>query len=168
MKAAGLNMSQIADATGVQYNTIRSYLVEIKGKQTGSLSGENEAKIAGAYNLAVEDIFGPSPGAEARPNFLRAWREFKTMTADELADALGVPVSTVTLWEGQPVAPSDKWLRRVGAALQIPTGFISEYDPNDLDTASLELALSALKPKAKSSANRGAATAVADKTGTDG
>ncbi len=148
MKAAGLNMNQIAEATGVQYNTIRSYLVEIKGKRTGSLSGENESKIAGAYNLAVEDIFGPAPGSEAQPNHLRAWREFKQMTVDELAQKLDVSASTVSLWEGQPVAPSDKWIRRVGAALEIPTGFIAEYDPNELDSAALEQALSVLKGKA--------------------
>lgn len=88
MKAAGLNMNQIAEATGVQYNTIRSYLVEIKGKRTGSLSGENESKIAGAYNLAVEDIFGPAPGSEAQPNHLRAWREFKKVPQDVLAERI--------------------------------------------------------------------------------
>lgn len=150
MEASELNMSKVAGASGVSYNTIRSYVGDGTGKQTGSLSGENESKIAGAYNLAVEDIFGPSPGSEARPNHLKAWRVFKQKTVDELAELLDVPASTVELWENQPVAPSDKWLRRVGVALAIPTGFISEFDPGDLDTAALELALSSMpKPKPK-------------------
>lgn len=150
MEASDLNMNQVAEASRVQYNTIRSYVVEIKGKRTGSLSGENEAKIAGAYNLAVEDIFGPAPGSDVRPNHLRAWRDFKKKTVDELADLLGVKPSSVELWEGQPGAPSDKWLRRVSEALGIPAGFIADYDPEQLDTAALERALSVLQsPKAK-------------------
>lgn len=141
MRASGLNMNLVAVASKVDYNTIRSYVVETKGKRTGSLSGENEAKIAGAYNLAVEDIFGAAPGSEPRPNHLKAWRVFREQTVDELAQALEVPASTVEFWENQPDAPSDKWIRRVASALGLRTGFVSDHAPDDLDTAGRDMAL---------------------------
>lgn len=162
MEASELNMSKVSVASGVSYNTIRSYVGDGTSKRTGSLSGENEAKIAGAYNLSVEDIFGAAPGSEPRPNHLRAWRVFRNLTVDGLAAALEVPPSTVELWESTPQAPSDKWLRRVAPHLEVPAGFIADYDPNDLDSAALERALSVLtappKNKAKA-AQKGKAAA---------
>lgn len=144
MEASGLNMNQVSEASGVQYNTIRSYVVETKGKRTGSLSGENESKIAAAYRLSVEDIFGVLPGSDDRPNHLRAWRDFRGKTIDELADAIDAKSSTVELYEQMPTPPSDKWLRRVAPALGTTAGMIADYDPNDLDRSALEGALRVL------------------------
>lgn len=148
MEASGLNMSRVAIASGVQYNTLRSYVGDGTGKQTASLTGVNEAKIARAYNLAVEDIFGEMPGEGDRQNHIRAWREFRNMTIDVLAEAVGVPPSNIEYLEGQAWAPSDKWLRRLAPALNTMPGFLAEFDPNDVPTSALDAALEALNPTA--------------------
>lgn len=162
MDASGLNMNQVSEISGVQYNTIRSYVVETKGKRTGSLSGENEARIAGAFNLAVEDIFGALPGNDAPVNHLAAWRAFAFMTAAELAEKVGVPTSTIEFLESAPTPPSDKWLRRLGPAFDVQPGFIRDYDPNDIGADALDVIRATLKPAEVKRAER------TKRTGTEG
>lgn len=138
MKASDLNMNQVAEESSVSYNTIRSYVVDTNGKRTASLTGVNEAKIASAYRLTVEDIFGGDDPEEGERNNLRAWREFSFLTVDELAARVGVPASTIEHLEEQAASPSDKWLRRLAPALQTRPGFLREFDPNEVDTRALE------------------------------
>ena len=138
MESSGLNMNQVAERSGVQYNTIRSYVVETNGKRTASLTGVNEAKIASAYRLAVEDIFGGADADEGERNYLQAWRKFRYLTVDELAARVEVPASTIEFLEEQPAPPSDKWLRRLAPHLQTRPGFLREFDPNEVDTSALE------------------------------
>jgi lambda repressor-like predicted transcriptional regulator len=147
MKASGLNMNQVAEHSGVQYNTIRSYMVETNGKRTASLTGVNEAKIAAAYRLTVEDIFGGPDPEEGERNNIRAWREFRFLTVDELAARVEVPPATIELLEEQPGPPSDKWLRRLAPPLQTRPGFLREFNPNEVDTGALEAVLA--KPSTK-------------------
>lgn len=163
MKASGLNMSQVAKASEVDYNTIRSYLVETNGKRTASLTGVNEAKIAAAYRLTVEDIFGGPDPEEGERNHLRAWREFRFLTVDELAARVGVPAANIELLEEQSAPPSDKWLRRLATPLQTRPGFLREFDPTEVDTDALEAVVA--KPTAKVSAKPKWSGV---KTGTDG
>lgn len=163
MNASGLNQGRVATVSGVPYNTIRSYVGDGTGKQTASLTGVNEARIASAFGLSVEDIFG-SVVEEPERNHLAAWRKFRLITVDELADKLGVPASTVELLEASPRPPSDKWLRRLAVPLETTAGFILDFDPNDIDTDALESALSVVRrAEAKVTAR-----AEARRTGTDG
>lgn len=163
MKASGLNQSRVATTSGVSYNTIRSYVGDGTGKQTASLTGVNEAKIARAFDLSVEDIFG-SELEEPERNHLAAWRKFRFMTIDELADKIGVPPATIELLETTPRPPSDKWLRRLAVPLETTAGFILDFDPTDVDTAALEAALSVVRPAEAKVAER----AEARRTGTTG
>lgn len=163
MKTGDLNMNQVAERSGVQYNTIRSYVVDTNGKRTASLTGVNEAKIASAYRVSVEDIFGSFEADEDGRNYLKAWREFRFLTVDELAARVEVPSATIVHLEEQPHPPSDKWLRRLAPPLQTRPGFLREFDPNEVDTGAIEDVLSEVarkrEPKKKSASA---------KTGTDG
>ena len=137
MDASDLNMNRVAAKSGVSYNTLRSYVGDGTGKQTASLTGVNEAKIASAYNLSVEDIFGEA-SKDDRANNIRAWRELRHLTVDELAARVEVPSSTIDYLESQAWRPSDKWLRRLAPALSTMPGFLADFDPKDVDTAVLD------------------------------
>lgn len=137
MEASGLNMNRVAATSGVSYNTLRSYVGDGTGKQTASLTGVNEAKIASSYNLSVEDIFGEA-AQDDRSNNIRAWRTFRQLSVDELAARVDVPPSTIEYLEGQAWRPSDKWLRRLAPALATMPGFLADFDPKNVDTAVLD------------------------------
>lgn len=137
MDASGLNMNRVAASSGVSYNTLRSYVGDGTGKQTASLTGVNEAKIASAFNLSVEDIFGEAE-AGGWTNNIKAWRDFRRLTVEELAARVEVPASAIEYLEAQTWRPSDKWLRRLAPALTTMPGFLADFDPREVDTAVLD------------------------------
>lgn len=79
------------------------------------------------------------------PNNLKAWREHRGMTQEELA-AKVVPATTATMismLETGDRGLSAKWLRRLGDALKISAGHLLDHDPNDIPTDMLEIWMSA-------------------------
>jgi transcriptional regulator with XRE-family HTH domain len=72
-------------------------------------------------------------------NNLRAWREHRRMTQEELAAAVGTTGAVISLLESGGRKLSTKWLYRLAPALRIQAGFIVDYDPNKIDTSTLEL-----------------------------
>lgn len=66
------------------------------------------------------------------PVYLRAWREYRRMTQDQLADAVGTTAAVISLLESGDRALSAKWLRRLAPALKTTPGHLLEHDPNDL------------------------------------
>ena len=142
MAANDLTLYRVAKDTGVNYNTLRSYVGDGTVKITESLKGSNEAQIARAYRLTVEDIFGAEDEEDAPSNHLRAWREFKFLTVEELAQSVGTTPANIELLENQPTPPSAKWLRRLAPALDATVGAILDFAPGDVDSAALEGALS--------------------------
>lgn len=142
MAANDYTLYRVAKDTGVNYNTLRSYVGDGTDKITESLKGSNEAQIARAYRLTVEDIFGSEDEDDAPSNHLRAWREFKFLTVDELAQAVGTTPANIELLENQPSPPSAKWLRRLAPALDTTVGAILDFAPGDVDSAALEGTLS--------------------------
>lgn len=66
-------------------------------------------------------------------NYLRAWREFRKMSQDELADAVGTAKGVISLLENNKRPLSDKWLRKLAEALDTRPGHILDVDPNELD-----------------------------------
>jgi transcriptional regulator with XRE-family HTH domain len=98
-------------------------------------------------------------------NHLKAWRKFRRMTQEELAVAVDTTKAVISNLETGSRGLSDKWLRRLAPALGTTPGFLLDYDPNDLDTAYLDAALSVPKE------SRGQALQILEtfrKTGTDG
>ena len=75
------------------------------------------------------------------PNHLRAWREYRGMTQEELGAAIEPPTtgSVISLLEEGKRGLSLKWLRRLAPALNVRPGFLADYDPGDLDTRALEM-----------------------------
>lgn len=72
-------------------------------------------------------------------NHLRAWREFRQMTQEQLADAIGSSKATIGHLENGNRRLSDKWLRKLAPILRTTPGYLLEHDPNDLPTDMLDI-----------------------------
>jgi transcriptional regulator with XRE-family HTH domain len=84
-------------------------------------------------------------------NHLRAWREYRKMTQDDLAAKIGTAGNVISLLESGGRRLSDKWLYKLAPALDTRPGFLLEFDPNDVDQEILEAYLK-LSPSAKKQA----------------
>jgi transcriptional regulator with XRE-family HTH domain len=73
-------------------------------------------------------------------NNLRAWREFRGLTASELAKRAGTTAQIITDLETGAVELSAKWLRTLAPALSTQPGFLLDNDPNEIDPAFLDAA----------------------------
>jgi transcriptional regulator with XRE-family HTH domain len=92
------------------------------------------------------DVAAPVPDtvdmASSSPNHLKAWRKFRLLTQQQLADAIEPPTTkqVIQAIESGARGLSDKWLRRLAPALGTTPGFLLDHDPADIDTALLEAA----------------------------
>lgn len=100
------------------------------------------------------------------PNHLRAWREHMKMTQEELANACVPPTtgSVISLLEEGDRGLSLKWLRRLAPALKTRPGFLADYNPEDLDTRTLEM-ISELEPEQRAQVRDIVATFLRSNTG---
>lgn len=73
------------------------------------------------------------------PNNLRAWREFRGLTQDELAALVGTNGSVISLLESGTRGLSLKWLVRLAPPLKTTPGMLLDHDPNQLDNSILEI-----------------------------
>jgi transcriptional regulator with XRE-family HTH domain len=75
------------------------------------------------------------------PNHLKAWRKFRKMTQQQLADAVEPPTSksVIAAIESGERGLSDKWLRRLAPALGTSPGYLLDFAPQDVDTAFLDV-----------------------------
>lgn len=85
--------------------------------------------------------------AEAAPNHLKAWREFRGMTRAALAARAGTTAQTIAQLESGEIDLSAKRLRVLADALKTTAGFLVDYDPNDIDPAFIEEAMSVPKER---------------------
>jgi len=97
-------------------------------------------------------------------NHLRAWREFRRMTQEQLAEKIGTAGNVIGLLESGERQLSPKWLHKLAPALKTRAGFLLEFDPRDADLEVLE-AIVALPADQKPQAVR---VLRAMKTGADG
>lgn len=74
-------------------------------------------------------------------NNLRAWREHRHLTQEQLAEKIDSSAGVISDLETGGMKLSDKWLYRLAPALDTTPGFLLDHDPNDLDTIFLEAAL---------------------------
>ena len=103
--------------------------------------------------------------ANAPKNHLRAWRKFRELSQEELADRIGSSKAVIGHLETGTRGLSHKWLLKLAPALGTTPGFLLDHDPNDMDTAYLDAALSV------PAENRGQALEILKtfkRTGTDG
>lgn len=73
------------------------------------------------------------------PNNLAAWREFRGMTQEDLADAAGTSPAMISHLETGKRGLSAKWLRRLAPPLKTSPGFILDHHPDDIPTDVMEL-----------------------------
>lgn len=78
-------------------------------------------------------------------NHLRAWRELRNLTQEELAARVETSGAVISLLESGKRPLSDKWLRKLAIALGTSAGFLLDHDPNDLDAQFVEAALAVPK-----------------------
>ncbi len=71
-------------------------------------------------------------------NHLRAWRQFRHLTLDEVAAAIGSTKATVQQLEVGRITLSHKWLIKIAPVLGTTPGMLLDHDPNDLPTDVLE------------------------------
>lgn len=75
----------------------------------------------------------------AGPNYLQAWRKFRRITQDELAERVGTTKAVISLLESGQRPLSAKWLRKLAPALQTTPGHLLDHDPESLPTDMLAL-----------------------------
>lgn len=73
------------------------------------------------------------------PNYLQAWREFKRMSQEELAEKAGTTGSVISLLESGERGLSAKWLRRLAPALGTTPGMLLDHDPRELDSDVIDM-----------------------------
>jgi len=76
------------------------------------------------------------------PNHLRAWREFRGMTLEHLADAVDTTPSMISMLESGDRGLSAKWMRRLAPALDTTPGHLLDHDPITIDSDILEIWMS--------------------------
>lgn len=96
-------------------------------------------KIRQSSNEAVPALSYSYDMDERAPNHLRAWRKFRHMTQQDLADALGTAKSVVSDLERGVVQLNDKWLRRLAPVLGTQPGILLDHAPEDLDSDILDI-----------------------------
>lgn len=82
---------------------------------------------------------GDAPSDSKELNRLKAWREFRRLTQEQLATLVGTTGSVISLLESGDRQLSPKWLRRLAPALDTTPGYLLDHDPADLPTDFLDL-----------------------------
>ena len=72
-------------------------------------------------------------------NFLKAWREFREISQEALAEKVGTTGSVISMLENGNRGLSDKWLRKLAPALRTTPGHLLDHDPNELATDILDI-----------------------------
>lgn len=75
----------------------------------------------------------------AGPNHLAAWREFRQMTQEDLAEKVGTSPGMISMLENGERGLSAKWLRRLAPVLKTTPGHLLEHDPHNMDTDVLDI-----------------------------
>lgn len=69
----------------------------------------------------------------AGPNHLAAWREFRKLTQEQLAEKVDTTPSQISMLETGDRGLSTKWLRRLAPALGTTPGHLLDHDPTTID-----------------------------------
>ena len=72
-------------------------------------------------------------------NYLKAWREFRGLTQEQLADKVGTDKAVISLLENEKRPLSSTWLRKFATALETRPGHILDTDPAALDNDIIDI-----------------------------
>ncbi|PZT99864.1 MAG: hypothetical protein DI624_04110 [Brevundimonas sp.] len=104
-----------------------------------SVDDQRKSKVyAAADDLRSERLHNVDMSA-SYPNHIREWREFRHMTQDELADAVGCSKASIGHWENGVREVAPKWLYPIAKVLNTSPGYLLDHDPNNLPTAVLDI-----------------------------
>jgi transcriptional regulator with XRE-family HTH domain len=106
-----------------------------------------------AVVLQTANMPGPRRSKEKPQHYLKEWREFRHLTQQQLADAVGTDKSVISLLENGGMGMTDKWARKLAEPLRTRAGILIDHDPNDLPTDILDIWTSIpdeAKPQAQS------------------
>ena len=98
-------------------------------------------------------------------NNLRAWREFRKLTQEDLAEKVGTTAAVISLLENGQRGLSASWLQRFAPHLEVPAGYLLDHRPGDL-TADMLRAWAAVPQEQKSHALAALQSYAQEKTGT--
>lgn len=73
------------------------------------------------------------------PNHLRAWRDYRRLTQQELADLVDTNANMIGYLESGERGLSAKWLRRLAPALDTTPGMLLDHDPSKLDSDIIDI-----------------------------
>lgn len=110
--------------------TRRLRYVDLAGKAK-VYAPADDAEKAGLHNVDMAQT--------PYPNHIRAWREFRHLTQEELADRIGSSKASVGHWESGAREVAPKWLYPIAQVLSTSPGYLLDHDPNDLPTAILDI-----------------------------
>lgn len=113
----------------------------------------NDDDLGEAHNAGVENT-----------NHLKAWRKFRRMTLEAVANEIGTTKAVIQQLESGRMGLSHKWLLKLAPVFRTTPGFLLDHDPNDIDTAYLD-AWSDIPPDDRP---RALQVLKAFRTGTDG
>ena len=68
------------------------------------------------------------------PNHLKAWREFRQLSQEALAEKVATTASQISMLESGERGLSAKWLRKLAPILGTTPGHLLDHDPASIDT----------------------------------
>lgn len=99
----------------------------------------NYHRLCGAFSVTDCDIDRMDDSKNGGPNFLKAWREFRGLTQQELADRVETNANMIGYLESGERGLSAKWLRRLAPALETTPGMLLDHDPQELDSDIIDI-----------------------------
>lgn len=73
------------------------------------------------------------------PNHLRAWREYRGLSQQELAEKAGTSHQVIGYLERGRTQLSAKWLRLLAPLLDTTPGMLLDHNPSDLDADVIDM-----------------------------
>lgn len=89
--------------------------------------------------MAKADKGKPKGDKNGGPSHLKAWRDFREMTQEELAEAVGTNQNMIGYLETGERGLSGKWLRKLAGPLRTTPGLLLDYDPRHINADLIEI-----------------------------
>jgi transcriptional regulator with XRE-family HTH domain len=115
----------------LEYKHAKLFAHEFKVRWEWLLDGVGEPWLTDEEGGGEEEPAEPA-------NNLRAWREYRGLTAGELAKRAGTSAQVITDLETGAAELSDKWLRTLAPALSTTQGRLQAINPDETDPELLD------------------------------
>lgn len=90
-------------------------------------------------HLHIVTMNGRPVSSPPEANFIKAWRELRGLTQEQLGEAVGTTGPVISLLENGRRSLSTKWLRAIAGALQTSPGFLLDHHPDDIPDDVLQI-----------------------------